>query len=69
VADADQLLNVALTRARAALHVVGDHSACLASGGFLGNFAAAVNGRCSTRTTRAPSASDAALPAEGRDNA
>jgi hypothetical protein len=69
VADADQLLNVALTRARAALHVVGDHSACLASGGFLGNFAAAATSRCSTRTTRAPSASDAAPPAAGRDDA
>ncbi|HWW86050.1 MAG TPA: AAA domain-containing protein [Vicinamibacterales bacterium] len=47
VADGDQLLNVALTRARAALHVVGDLSACLASGGFLGDFAATVNNRCS----------------------
>jgi hypothetical protein len=42
VADTDQLLNVALTRARAALHVVGDLRACAASGGFLGDFAAAV---------------------------
>jgi superfamily I DNA and/or RNA helicase len=49
VADADQLLNVALTRARAALHVVGDLSACVASGGFLGDFAARVNNRCSRR--------------------
>ena len=47
VADGDQLLNVALTRARAALHVVGDLSACVASGGFLGDFAATVNNRCS----------------------
>jgi hypothetical protein len=49
VADADQLLNVALTRARAALHVVGDLSACVASGGFLGDFAATVNNRCRAR--------------------
>jgi superfamily I DNA and/or RNA helicase len=42
VADTDQLLNVAITRARAALHVVGDHTACIASGGFLGDFAATV---------------------------
>jgi superfamily I DNA and/or RNA helicase/very-short-patch-repair endonuclease len=41
VADTDQLLNVAVTRARAALHVVGDLRACLAAGGFLGAFAAA----------------------------
>jgi hypothetical protein len=51
VADADQLLNVALTRARAALHVVGDHSACVDSGGFLGDFAATVNSRFGARTT------------------
>ena len=42
VADTDQLLNVAITRARAALHVVGGLHACKASGGFLGEFAAAV---------------------------
>jgi hypothetical protein len=42
VADTDQLLNVAITRARAALHVVGDLGACIASGGFLGDFAATV---------------------------
>jgi hypothetical protein len=49
VADADQLLNVALTRARAALHVVGDLSACVASGGFLGDFAATINNRSRVR--------------------
>jgi superfamily I DNA and/or RNA helicase len=49
VADADQLLNVALTRARAALHVVGDLSACVASGGFLGDFASRVNKRSHSR--------------------
>jgi superfamily I DNA and/or RNA helicase len=54
VADADRLLNVALTRARAALHVVGDHSACLGAGGFLGDFAATVNSRY-----RAPSGGQA----------
>jgi superfamily I DNA and/or RNA helicase len=53
VADGDQLLNVALTRARAALHVVGDHAACVASGGFLGEFAATVNNRCSVPEDRA----------------
>lgn len=41
VAGTDQLLNVAVTRARAALHVVGDLQACLAAGGFLGDFATA----------------------------
>jgi superfamily I DNA and/or RNA helicase len=54
VADADQLLNVALTRARAALHVVGDLSACVASGGFLGDFAATVNNRRSMRCDEGP---------------
>jgi hypothetical protein len=49
VADADQLLNVALTRARAALHVVGDRSACVASGGCLGDFARTVSSRCRIR--------------------
>lgn len=42
VAETDQLLNVAITRARGALHVVGDRHACQAAGGFLGEFAASV---------------------------
>ncbi len=42
VAETDQLLNVAITRARGALHVVGDRRACLAAGGVLGEFAANV---------------------------
>jgi very-short-patch-repair endonuclease len=42
VAGTDQLLNVAITRARAALHVVGDMSAILEAGGRLGDFAATV---------------------------
>jgi very-short-patch-repair endonuclease len=42
VAETEQLLNVAITRARAALHVVGDRRACQAAGGFLGEFAASV---------------------------
>ena len=42
VADTDQLLNVAITRARGALHVVGDLQACLASSGCLGDLATAV---------------------------
>ncbi len=44
VAATDQLLNVAITRARGALHVVGDRGACLAAGGCLGAFAAAAGG-------------------------
>ena len=40
VADTDQLLNVAITRARGALHVVGDMRACLEAGGRLAEFAA-----------------------------
>lgn len=39
VAKTDQLLNVALTRARGALHVVGDYQTCLKSGGSLAKFA------------------------------
>jgi superfamily I DNA and/or RNA helicase len=46
VADDDQLLNVAITRARAALHVVGDLQACAASGGFLSDFATTITSRC-----------------------
>jgi hypothetical protein len=46
VADDDQLLNVAITRARAALHVVGDLRACAASGGFLSDFASTIVARC-----------------------
>ena len=42
VADTDQLLNVAITRARGALHVVGDMRACLEAGGSLAEFAASV---------------------------
>lgn len=42
VADTDQLLNVAITRARGALHVVGDLQACLRAGGFLGDLASTV---------------------------
>ncbi len=41
-AETDQLLNVAITRARAALHVVGDLNAILEAGGKLGDFAATV---------------------------
>lgn len=39
VADTDQLLNVAITRARGALHIFGNAQACLKAGGFLGEFA------------------------------
>lgn len=46
VADTDQLLNVAVTRARGALHIVGDLQACLASGGSLANFATAARDGC-----------------------
>lgn len=48
VAETDQLLNVAITRARGALHVVGDRRACQAAGGFLGEFAASVGADAST---------------------
>ncbi len=36
VADTEQLLNVAITRARGALHIVGDKEACSRAGGYLG---------------------------------
>lgn len=39
VAKTDQLLNVAITRARGALHIIGDVDACLIAGGFLAEFA------------------------------
>ena len=39
VADTDQLLNVAITRARGALHIFGHREACRKVGGFLGAFA------------------------------
>jgi very-short-patch-repair endonuclease len=42
VSETDQLLNVAITRARAVLHVVGDMNAILEAGGKLGDFAATV---------------------------
>lgn len=43
VAETNQLLNVAITRARGALHVVGDLHACQAAGGSLGKFAGDVD--------------------------
>lgn len=42
VADTDQLLNVAITRARGALHIVGDAEKCRNIGGFMGKFASYV---------------------------
>lgn len=39
VAETDQLLNVSITRARGALHVVGDRHACREAGGFLAELA------------------------------
>ena len=41
-AGTEELLNVAVTRARAALHVVGDLAACQRAGGCLGEFARTV---------------------------
>lgn len=52
VAATDQLLNVAITRARGALHVVGDRGACLAAGGCLGAFAAAAGDAAGRRQAR-----------------
>jgi len=51
VAETDQLLNVALTRARAALHVVGDRTACRASGSHLGQFASSTSKSFSNSNT------------------
>ena len=45
VATTDSLLNVAVTRARVALHVVGDVAACEAAGGSLGSLARYVRRR------------------------
>jgi len=39
VADTDQLLNVAITRARGAMHVVGDLYECRLAGSYLSEFA------------------------------
>jgi very-short-patch-repair endonuclease len=59
VADTDQLLNVAITRARAALHVVGDMQASLAAGGRLGDFAASVQAGIQTSASAQPTESPA----------
>lgn len=45
VARTDQLLNVSITRARAALHIVGDLAAARNAGGVLADFAAHVSDR------------------------
>ena len=60
VSDTDQLLNVAITRARAALHVVGDMESILKAGGKLGDFAATIRGG----VTNAPNSQTAETPAE-----
>jgi very-short-patch-repair endonuclease len=52
VTETDQLLNVAITRARAALHVVGDMNAILEAGGSLGDFAATVRGGIATTSVQ-----------------
>jgi very-short-patch-repair endonuclease len=58
VADTEQLLNVAITRARGALHVVGDMQACLAAGGRLAEFTPSVQAGLSasadTQQTESP---------------
>jgi len=61
VADTDQLLNVSITRARAALHVVGDLQACLAAGGFLGNFASTAREDMGSRDVRLTAESPAEM--------
>ena len=43
VAETEQLLNVAITRARGALHIVGDMEACLNAGGSLADLSAAAS--------------------------
>jgi very-short-patch-repair endonuclease len=42
VSETGQLLNVAITRGRGALHIVGDVKACLSAGGFLAKLASPV---------------------------
>ncbi|MBU4223046.1 MAG: hypothetical protein KKA10_15755 [Euryarchaeota archaeon] len=42
VANTDQLLNVAITRARGAMHIVGDLNECKLAGGHLSEFAESV---------------------------
>lgn len=62
VAETDQLLNVAITRARAALHVVGDLQACIDAGGFLREFALTIQDGLGSHAT----AWDFESPAEMR---
>jgi hypothetical protein len=53
-AETDPLLNVAVTRARGALHVVGDRGACRAAGGALGKLAAQAGELGGRRLSRPP---------------
>jgi len=54
VADTGQLLNVAITRARGALHVFGNAEVCQKAGGFLGAFAEYALGSTRSSTDRPP---------------
>jgi very-short-patch-repair endonuclease len=58
LSSTDQLLNVAVTRARAALHVVGDSNSCEEAGGLLGEFAkyslSSDRGEVDRRTMQSP---------------
>ncbi|MCB0345174.1 MAG: AAA family ATPase [Bdellovibrionales bacterium] len=50
VASTEQLLNVAVTRARGVLHIVGNINECVAAGGFLQRFAEHVSKRVDNST-------------------
>lgn len=58
VVETEPLLNVAVTRARAALHVVGDRAACRRAGGFLAELAADASGGGAVRRAEFESAAE-----------
>jgi hypothetical protein len=76
VVETEQVLKVAIARARGALHVVGDMQACLAGGGRLAEFEASVQadrydlevdgrGHLTDDALRSDDRRDAATGAEG----